>query len=94
VTLAFLLAGASESERLTRMRELRVLIRLVCGPDHPVTIIFDFAIKGKIDTDRALSAPDLLPARQRRDILCTFGALIRPNTRKHKQDTWTQQNEQ
>jgi hypothetical protein len=94
VTLEFLLANADESERLARLRELRVLVRLMCGRDHPCAVIFDFVIRGKIDTSRALSALDLLPARQRRDILCTFGALIWPNTRKDKLDTRNEQHEQ
>jgi hypothetical protein len=35
--LAFLISDLSESERVARLRELRVLVMVYCGADHPAT---------------------------------------------------------
>ena len=87
MSLSFLLDGVDETERQARLRELRAIVRLLCGSSHPASVIFDYTVKGSFDTAKALSAIDLLPARQRRDILSTFGALTWPNNRKLKINT-------
>src|SRR5215469_7680239 len=47
--LSFLFVGMDEAERLARLRELRALVAVYCGWDHPAKLAFDAAAQGTSD---------------------------------------------
>ena len=73
--LAFLIDGAPEAERIARLREMRVVVALLCGWGSPAKRAIDQALAGGSDA-AALTEIDRLPALRRRRILATFGALL------------------
>ena len=77
--LDFLVGDAPEPERAARMRELRALAMVYCGPRHPVTKALQTAACDPAATQNALAMLDALPALSRRRLLATYGALLRRN---------------
>jgi hypothetical protein len=77
--LGFLLAGCDGPERIARLRELRVLVSLYCGWDHPTKLAFDQAVAEPASmalAETALTMIDCLPALIRRRLLSSYGALM------------------
>ena len=79
--LSFLLDGASDVERLCRMREWRAVTALICGWNSEVKRALDQAIEGGSSAVAVLSEIDALPALKRRRVLATIGALMRGGRR-------------
>jgi hypothetical protein len=75
--LGFLLDGCSETERTARLRELRVLVAVFCGWDHPAKTALDEVLVFGEPHQTAFEAIDRLPARLRRRLLASYGALTR-----------------
>jgi dihydroneopterin aldolase len=73
--LGFLFDGIDEVERRARLRELRVLVAVYCGWDHPAKAALDQAISSNASYEIALEAIDQLPALRRRRLLATYAAL-------------------
>jgi hypothetical protein len=73
--LCFLLDGIDEAEQIARLRELRVLVAVYCGWDHPAKAALDQAISSNGSYEIALEAIDQLPALRRRRLLASYGAL-------------------
>jgi hypothetical protein len=72
--LSFLLAGASDVERVARLREMRVVVALLCGWSSPAKRAVDQALAGG-SCAAALAEIDALPALRRRKVLAVIGAL-------------------
>jgi hypothetical protein len=71
--LAFLLDARDETERLVRLRELRVVLALYCGWNSPAKLAADRALCS-CAYDAVLEEIDRLPNRLRRRVLASFGA--------------------
>jgi hypothetical protein len=87
--LAFLI-DAAEPERAARLRELRVLALVYCGPAHPVAKAMAAAVMDPAAADAALAEIGRLPALCRRRLLSTFAAIVFPSPeprRKRHADT-------
>jgi hypothetical protein len=75
MSLDFLLEGADAMERQARLREIRALVAVYSGWDHPAKRIIDQALRGEASEAEALAEVDRLPARTRRRLLASYGAL-------------------
>jgi hypothetical protein len=81
--LAFLLTSLDKEEQIARLRELRALVAVYCGWDHPAKRAFDAAVqspdpvRGPSDElcSAALAEISKLPALTRRRLLSSYGAL-------------------
>ena len=73
--LSFLLP-ADATERAARLRELRALATVFCGPGHPAARALTAAVANPAAADAALVEISRLPARLRRRVLATFGELV------------------
>jgi hypothetical protein len=73
--LAFLVAGVSEPERHSRVRELRALSALLFGSRHEITVALSVAVADLDATDPALRLLHAAPALPKRRLLATFGRL-------------------
>jgi hypothetical protein len=81
--LGFLVSDDAAEQR-ARTRELRAIVKLICGPGDPCTTIFNAAVDGIIDIEEALPALDLLPSLPRRRILAAAGSLWWPTNRRRR----------
>jgi hypothetical protein len=75
VALDFLLANADPAEQQARLRELRAVSALIIGWDNAVIRELDVAIEDPRVIPCALAVISVLPGKQRRQILATYGAL-------------------
>ena len=82
--LSFLLARCDEAELASRLRELRVIVRMLVGADSPATLLAERAVAGTAEHGIALQAVDLLPALQRRKVLAMFGEIVWPNKKRRR----------
>jgi len=75
--LSFLFVGMDEAERLTRLRELRALVAVYCGWDHPAKLPFDAAVQGTAEELQIAAIAEVakLPSLTRRRLLSSYGAL-------------------
>jgi hypothetical protein len=73
--LSFLLEDADPVEQQARLRELRVLAALILNWNHPLVAELDAAISDPVAVDQALAALACSPAKCKRRILASFGAL-------------------
>jgi hypothetical protein len=73
-SLAFLLNGRDDAERLAQLRELRVVLALYCGWSSPAKLAADRALCSGA-YEGVLEEIDRLPSRLRRRVLASFGAL-------------------
>jgi hypothetical protein len=71
----FLVDDCDDAERTARLRELRVLCALYAGWNSAAKLACDDALIGGSITD-VLAEIDRLPARTRRRVLASFGALV------------------
>lgn len=74
--LSFLLGGDA-AERVARLRELRALATVFCGPSHPATAALTAAVTAPAQAAHALAEIAALPALRKRRLLATFGSLMR-----------------
>jgi hypothetical protein len=74
--LAFLVDDVGESERQSRLRELRRLSLLLFGARHKITVALGEAVANPSTTDRALRLLDAAPALPKRHLLATFVRLL------------------
>lgn len=70
------LIDAPEPERAARLRELRALTLVYCGPAHPLAKAMAAAAMDPAAADAALTELERLPALCRRRLLATFGTLL------------------
>jgi hypothetical protein len=75
--LSFLLSSGNAPERAARLRELRALALVFCGPAHPATTALMAAVVDPAQAGHALAVAAALPAPPKRRLLCTFGSLMR-----------------
>jgi hypothetical protein len=75
--LGFLFDGLDAGERLTRLREMRALVAVYCGWNHPAKLALDQAVSGG-SLAVALAEIDRLPTGRRRRLLSSYGALTMP----------------
>jgi hypothetical protein len=74
--LGFLFADASDVERIARLREMRVVVALLCGWGSPAKLAFYQALSGG-SCAAALDELDRLPALKRRKVLACYAALMK-----------------
>jgi hypothetical protein len=73
--LAFLLADADAVECRIRLAELRAICALILNWHHPVVARLERGLADPMTIDDALAALGDVPAKHRRRILASFGAL-------------------
>lgn len=72
------LIDAAEPERAARLRELRALALVYCGPAHPRAKAMAAAVRNtdSAAADAAFAELERLPALSRRRLLATFSTLL------------------
>jgi hypothetical protein len=68
----------AEPARAARLRELRALIFLFCGPDYPLVVALRDAEADHAAAEPALAQLDALRPLRRRRVLATYAELQRP----------------
>ncbi|HLG85980.1 MAG TPA: hypothetical protein VKZ79_02165 [Alphaproteobacteria bacterium] len=71
-------ADLPELERIARLRELRALAVMYCGPAHPLAIALREAEADPEASERALEHLERLPPLRRRRVLATLAELRAP----------------
>src|SRR5437763_359670 len=74
--LAAVFNGVTESERASRVRELRIAAMLQLGPNHPVTRAAAAAIRDPDAIGALLAELDELAALPRRRLLATMASVL------------------
>jgi hypothetical protein len=70
--------GFDGAERLARLRAMRALAFVFCGPAHPLTMALLEAEADDAAAIAALDHLDALPALRRRRLLAAYAALSAP----------------
>jgi hypothetical protein len=73
--LGFLLVDVDETECRIRLAELRAICALILNWNHPVVMDLEHALADPLGIENALAALAGIPAKHRRRILASFGAL-------------------
>lgn len=79
-------ADLDPAERLARMRSLRALVQVFCGARHPLV---EALARAEVDPGdhaalEAWEALERMPARSRRNVLCSLAELMKQTPKERK----------
>lgn len=77
-------ADIPTDERLARLRAMRAIVFMLCGPHHPLVIALAAAETEPSATEEALRQLEQLPPLRRRRVLSVYAAL--QTSRRGKSD--------